>query len=474
MLESKVKSITVLLGALVVLLTACAPSAPVVNADEQVASAVAGTLAAQSGPTATSQAAPVVGEATPEQDVFGSCANTGQISLAYTRDGNIWLWVEGGVKTQLTNSGDAGDLRISQDGCRIAYARALPNPAYDPNAEFPTDPTFNELWVVSSDGSLNQQLAGAEFLASLPQPPDSGLTVYQFDWQPGTHVVAFNTEVLGFGLSPSDDIHLANANTLSVSTLLPAGQGGAFYFSPDGQQIAFSTSTTVNTINVDGSNLRPNLVSFPFVITYSEYAYYPPISWSPTSDTLMVAIPPEDGLAAPVNGVYPETALWWLPLDGTPPFQPGAVQNIWLALSEVQFSPDNGRVAYLRPIGAPETNQRELVIALSDGSNESTVIQLPEITFGDWSSDSSQFIYYYRDPNLHFYLGNVGDPNVVPISTLTPFVAGGASIEWLEADTFVLLLVGSAGSELSIMQTSGAGMVVDTFAEPFVSFDLAH
>lgn len=453
-----------------VLLAACAPSSGLSNED-QVASIVAATLNAQD---ALPTEAPLDGEI-PTQSSFGACANSGQLSVAYVKDNNVWLWVENGAHNQLTNSADASDLRISDDGCRIAYGRQVPNPAYDPNAELPTDPTLAELWVVASDGSGNQELAGSEFFAALPSPPDNtGVGLYQFEWQPGTHVIAFSTQVLGYGLIPSTDIYLGNADSLSVTTLLSGGQGGAFFFSPDGHQVAFSTPTSINVVNVDGTNLRSNLITFPFVITYSEFAYFPPVHWAPDSNALMVAIPPEDGLAPPVNGIYPETGLWYIPLDGTPAFQAGAVQSVWFANQEIQFSPDLGRIAYLRPVGAPELNLHELVIALSNGSNESVVFKIPSLLFGDWAPDNNRFLYTIHEVDFQIWMGNSANENVTPISQLTAFSAASAQMEWVEGETFVLLLQGEAGAELSVMQASGVGVLVATSANFSLPFDVSN
>lgn len=463
---------------LISLLSACAPAQSGGLSDADViATIVAATLNANAAATDAGAPTAEPTAAVPQPNAFGACANNGQISLAYVKDNNIWLWVESGIKTQLTNTADANDVRISQDGCRVAYTRLVPNPAYDPNAEFGPSKFIDELWVVSSDGSGNQKLAGLELFGTLPAPQEgSSYSLYKFEWQPGAHVVAFSTHLVftGPGLLTNNDIHLVDANAPTVSTLFVAGQGGDMYFSPDGQQVAFSTHVDINVVNIDGSNLRSDLITFPIVITYSEYLYAPPVNWSPDGGTLMVAVPPEDGLAGPVNGVYPETTLWWIPLDGTPPQPVGAIQNVWFSFNEVMFSPDIGRIAYPRPIGIPEDNQRELVVALSDGSNESAAIQLPEVAFGDWSPDNSQFIYMEESPDLHLWLGNTANQNVQPISQFTPFVAGGATIEWIEGDTFVLAVQGEAGAELSVMQTSGAGVVVETFAVPFVAFDVAN
>ncbi|MEX1247165.1 MAG: hypothetical protein WEA61_01680 [Anaerolineales bacterium] len=456
------------------LLSACSASGSTLSSEDQIATIVAATLQAQVVPTQTAE--PIDGVILP-QGAYGDCANTGQVSIAYVKDGNVWIWVQGGAHSQLTNAADAVDVRISQDGCRLAYSRAIPNPAYDPSVEFPLPERLEELWVLASDGSNNHLLAGLDFYTVLPAAPDgAGYSLYRFAWQPGGHTVAFGTRLVfgGPGLAQTNDIHLVNADGGPLSSLVPPGQGGDFYFSHDGLQLAFSTATSMSVINADGSNLRSNLINFPAVITYSEYLYYPPVHWSPTDNGLMLAVPPEDGLAPPVDGVYPETTLWYVPLDGTPAWEAGAVQTAWFVSREIQFSPDLGRIAYIRQYGEPAANQLELVVALSNGSNESPAIQSPEIAFGDWGPDSDQYIYFFRGPGIQLWIGSATNPNVTPIAELTAFEAASAEIEWVEGTTFAQLLVGSAGGELSLMDTSGAGVVIDTFAQPFASFDVAN
>jgi hypothetical protein len=449
-----------------------ASGAPTLSAEDQIATSVAATVQAQVAPTA----APVDGVIQP-QSAFGDCANTGQISIAYLKDGNVWLYVQGGAPFQLTNSADATDVRISQDGCRVAYARGIPNPAFDPNVEFSGPEKTEELWAVNSDGANNHKLAGMEFFAVLPAPLEGAVYgMYRFDWQPGTHVVAFGTRQLfmGPGLLQNDDIHRVNADGGAVTTLLPAGQGGDFYFSHDGQQIAISTETSISVVNADGSNFRSDLVTFPIVITYSEYLYYPPVSWDPNDGGLMVAVPPEEGLENPVNGVYPETTLWYIPLDGTPAWEAGWIQSIWFPRQEVQFAPDNGRIAYVRQYGDPQANLTELVVAFSNGSNESPSVQSPAIYFGAWAPDSSQYLYYINEAGFHLWLGSANSPNVLPISGLTAFEAFNGQFEWVEGSTFVQLLIGNSMAELSLMDTSGSGVVIDSMAMPFVAFDVAN
>ncbi len=464
---------------LLAMLAACAPAAADLSADDQIATLVAATMVAQASQGTAATTEPIDGEVQVEV-TYGSCANSGSISVAYVKDRNLYVWVEGGASAQLTASNDVIDADIADDGCRIAYSREIPNPNYNPSGavEFAGAEFVNELWVVSSDGSGNQKLAGLEFFATLPAPEQgTTYTLHRFGWQPGTHTVAYSTRLAytGPGVASNNDIYLVSANGGNANTLLPMGQGGDFYFSPDGQRVAFTTASSAGVVNVDGSGLMTDLIAFPLVITYSEYLYYPPVAWTPDSNSFMVAVPPEDGLAPPVDGVYPETTLYYVPLDGTPAFEAGAVQTVWFVTDEVQFSPDAGRIAYVRQFGEVEAGQFELVAALSDGSNESPAVFANEIMFGDWAPDNTRYIYYITmGPSFQLYHGSVDSPNVTPISTLTAFQAAGALVDWVEGESFVLLVQGDAGSELSLMQTSGAGVMIDTSSSPFISFDVAN
>lgn len=454
------------------LLAACAPTG--LTSADQVATFVAATLAANGQPVPTAE--PTLGEVATQAPSDAACANSGMVSVAYIKDDNVWLWVQG-MRTQLTNSGDAVHLAISDDGCRIAYTRAVPNPIYDGSVEFPMPETLDELWAVNSDGNNNHALVDAAYLSALPVNVGYILSVFDLGFQPGTHSLAFNTRVLhpGVGLTLNQDLFTAEVDSGVITPLLSAGlAGGTFAFSPDGAQIAMSSATNVHVINSDGSDFRPNLITFDMVSTYSEYAYTPPLHWTPDGNSLMVAVPPADPLAPPAAGVFPETALWWIPLDGTPAFEAGAVQSAFFVLDEVNFSPDAGRIAYLRPLGDEIAESHELVVALGNGSNELPPVIGPTLSFVVWAADNARYIYSYNDGALHLMLGNVNDSNVRPISTLNAFVAFSANGVWVDADRFVLHELGDAGAQLSLMNVSGAGEIIDTFTYQAVQFDIAH
>lgn len=447
------------------LLAACAPT---LSAADLISTSVAATLQASGQPVPT--AAPTLGEVATQAPTEPACSNAGMLNVAYVKDGNVWLWTQGGMRTQLTALGDVQDLALSQDGCRVAYTRGVPNPRYDAAAEFPAPETMNELWVVSSDGSNNRALADSAYFAAIPVANASDMvSAYRFEFQPGTRMLAFSTQLLhpGVGLTLRNDLTLVNADSGLIQPLLGENQaGGLFAFSPDGQQLALSTPTNVHIINVDGSDLRRNLITYPSVITYSEYLYSPPVAWAQEGGSLMVAVPPADALA----GGMPETSLWWIPLDGTPAFEAGSIQAAFFIFGEVAFSPDASRSAYLRPLGEAGGPDNELVVALSDGSNESPAVRAEQIRFLAWSPDNSTYLYTYQDGTARLAMANATDGSTSLISLPAGFVAFAVQAEWVDANHFLILEQGGGGARLSLLDVSGGSEVIDTFAVPFVSF----
>ncbi|MDA1329784.1 MAG: hypothetical protein DWG76_00615 [Chloroflexi bacterium] len=461
---------------ILLLLTACG-AGDQISQEDQVATLVAEALMAEAESAASGELEAATEEAPePDAGAYGSCTNAELFTVVYVKDGNVWIWLEGGENFALTDSGDVTEVKVSDDGCRIAYAKDVVNPSFDTDVDQFSSPTLLELWVVNSDGSNNQPLVETDFLFGLPL--DEGMTspsIYRFAWQPGSHTLAFSTRVQTYGLVVFDDINLVDANTGAMSTLRAPGEGGNFFFSPDGSQVAYSRSTSINAINTDGSNLREEMITFPYVITYSEFLYYPPVHWSLDGSSIMVAVPPEDGLAPTESGLPPETGLWWIPLDGTPPYMPGSVQAEWFAVQTAQFSPDNGRVAYLRPVGETGSGQRELVIALSDGSNESAQIQEEGILVGAWSLDSNQLVFWFQGPDgsPEIRLLNAADGSVTPGNSLTQFQANVAYFHWALPDAYLQVRYRGADEfiELSLINLDGTGVILDAYQGPPLQVD---
>ena len=189
------------------------------------------------------------------------------LQVAYIKDGNVYIWTEGESSIGLTSTGDAVDVRISDDGQVIAYVRR--NPAND---------FAFELWAVDTNGPTNARVlvSQAEFeaLKTASSHPDArGLRPDFFEFQPRTHQLAYSTVPMfeGPGYAPGGDLRLVDTDTLEKNIIFDFNEGGLFYFSPDGTQVALSNPDHISLANEDGSSLRSNVLTFPLVGTYSEY-----------------------------------------------------------------------------------------------------------------------------------------------------------------------------------------------------------
>jgi hypothetical protein len=337
-----------------------------------------------------------------------------ELQVAYIKNSDVYLWTDGQAAVRLTDLHDAVSVRISDDGELIAFKRQSPD-----------DVTLQELWVVNTSGVPDPHiLVSATELADLV-PPDAGSSilgygVLNFSWRPHTHDLVYNTLILheGIGSGLNHDLRLVSADTLEKTVLFDTGEGGLFYYSPDGNQIALSNPGSISLVDADGSNLRADVLTFPHVITYSEYEYHPHLIWAADSNSLRVAIPPHDPLAEPLQA----TGLWFIPTDGSPGTLLGEIQAIPYASPNAAFAPDLDHVIFATPTGNRTSNQRELRIADGDGTNEITYDQGESLEFISWSPDSWHFIYQiHQGDKKGVYMGSLNtqpklivfDPNVV-------------------------------------------------------------
>ncbi|MBE0411454.1 MAG: PD40 domain-containing protein, partial [Anaerolineales bacterium] len=227
-----------------------------------------------------------------------------ELEIAYL-DEDVFIWNEIDGIRQLTQTGNIYNFRLSPDGQRLAYLQTI-------------DVDRTELRLVNADGSDDRLLVSVQDLEELVSH-DEPIGIFTFNWHPDGEYLAFNTQIIGYGLLKNDDLHMVNIETRSLTTLLPPGQGGDFYFSPDGSRITLVTAGNymdipgkISLINTDGSNRHDSLITFPSVLTYSEYAFYPPLAWSPDSTFMIVAIPSPDPMAPDAS-----ITLWRIASDGS-------------------------------------------------------------------------------------------------------------------------------------------------------------
>jgi hypothetical protein len=371
------------------------------------------------------------------------------LRVVYVDDGDIWVWNEGAGGSEIHDSADTvGDVRISEDGQVVAFTTRNA-------AGFSLG-----LFAVNSDGTNLRTLVNAAALASYAPEATAGVGFSQFTFVPGTHVVAFGSRAqFEIGSEIKGDLRTVNADGGPVSTVLSPGQGGQFYYSPDGSQVALTTPTTVSIINADGTNRR-DVLTYTAVITYTEAPFYPVPRWGADSAGLRVVIPSADILA-------PDTTIttYNLPLDGSGATVLGTIPAIPPSFPQTSsISPDLSKVAFTRRVGAPEDNTWALHFANVDGSGDVDYFTSAP-TFEDWSPASNRVVY---QDNSHLFVGEAG---VAPVSL--PDTDAGIDPQWADANR-VVYLSGSFGAwELRLFDlTTGTHTVIANPVGDFIPFAL--
>ena len=370
------------------------------------------------------------------------------LHVAYVKDNNAWIWMEGGSTLQLTTFADVNDVRISSDGGQVAYLRD-------------TGSLSHELWVVNADGSNNHVVASqADLLATysgLPADMPSGIGVFQFDWRPGSHQLFYNTRPLfeGPGLGGFDDLHMVDTDSLVKTTFFLTGDGGRFVFSPDGSRLGLITPTSISLVNADGTHLYRNVLVFPSVITYSEYFYYPNPVWAQDSNGLKVVIPPGDPLADPLlpSNVYS------IAVDGSPAVLSGSIMAMPFAWPDEAISPDLTRLGFAQPSGAPGSGVRDINLANADGSGVVMYLNAEGAEFLGWLPNSLQFVFRAASgPDIGTHVSSTAEGYF----TITSDPAQVRSISWVDATHYLCLWQNGGSTELKYNVLSGPQTVVDS------------
>jgi hypothetical protein len=416
---------------------------------------VAAVLACNISPTLTPAPPPGGGPTEPPVEPPAPAV----LRVTYVKGGNVWLWTEGVGTLALTASGDAQQAFISDDGQVVAYIRQIGS-------------SGPELWAVNNDGSNNRQLVStAELWAIYTGDPGSapmGIGPYRVDWRPGTHELYYNTQPIyeGPGLSIYNDLRMVDADTLVKTVLFAPGDGGHFYFSPDGAQIAIVAPDHIDLVNADGSNLRPNVLVYDWVITYSEYQYYPRPVWAPDSSGLRVVVPPQDPLADPL----PASNVWYIPADGSPESLSTSILAMPFAWPDSAISPDLNRLAYAVPVGIPTDNLRDLHISGADGSGDAVYINAESLEFVGWAPDSLHFIFEVHGPGplSGTHLGVVGGGTI----TLASDSSLMTDFAWTDAAHYLYLYRNAGTWELRYDTLGGGSLLLDT--GDFWDFDFSY
>jgi hypothetical protein len=361
--------------------------------------------------------------------------------VAFVQEDNVWLWtgIAGGQITALTNVGRVDDLKISDDGEIVAFVRA------------------DELWMVSTDGTRERPLMSAADFAAMEARAsfDRPVVLHRFDWIPGTHILAFNTRLdTETGLILNDDMRLVDADTSEQVVLLAPGEGGEFYPSPDGRQIAVVTAETIDLVDIDAGNRRKVFAYTPPAVP-SEAQYYARPTWAADASSLRVAIRPVDPYAQPPQPV----GIWHLYTDGTPA---RLLKEVVAAPRSIYaFSPDLRYVAYLgRTEGALSGREGNLLV--TDLTTNGTVIYSPKAGhIYEWAPNSVRFSFpIHRQPRPpQAQIGQLGNE---PVPVYDDDNAVVEHVRWVDADRYLFLVHGDQGWEIVLGEIGGTDTALAT------------
>ena len=277
----------------------------------------------------------VINPATPEIVMIGSQAPFTIFPipgiLAYISAGNAWIMRENtGVREPIVTTGDLDGriFSISPNGRWLLYTRTAND-----------DESINSLWVTRIDSNEGETF-------------DLGIrnVIHFADWIPGSNTgIGYSTaEVIPGppGWEADNNLYFINFSeesgwTSSPRESLESNSGGLygwwgtdFVYSSDGDNLAYTRPDGFGLVDLDNNVLQPKYKALS-VQTRSDWAWSPPIGWSPDSNFLFfIDHVPQEGVPVDEDSQVFNLAVY--------PFKGGG---------PVTIVPDVGMFAY--PVPSP-------------------------------------------------------------------------------------------------------------------------
>jgi dipeptidyl aminopeptidase/acylaminoacyl peptidase len=348
------------------------------------------------------------------------------LRVVYIKAGDVWVWSEGGSPLQLTSGGDATNPRLSADGQLVAFNRG------------------GELWVVNVDGSGARVVVDLAFLASYAMTPGDQVVVDDIRWLSQTHLIVFNTlevaQESGYQV-PLFDFKVADGDAGIGLTTSP-GEGGVPYVSPDASVVALAQPDKLNFF-FSSSSTRVEAMTFPLVLTYSEWLYVPELVWLPDSSAVRLVVPAHDPLGEPDQ----VSTFWDVPVSGSPTRLATFLATPAYASSPF-ISPDGQKVVYQVDVGSNTE-----IHTITAGGVDTLALSYPinTVRLLGWHPDSIHFMF--SQPDLfHANLGSTGSSQLLGD---TPQVQ---KIRWINDTRYIFV----NSNELRLSELGGASVLIDT------------
>jgi hypothetical protein len=364
--------------------------------------------------------------------------------VVFISGGNPWIVAPPAAAVQLSSIGNVTRVQISDDGAKVVYVRY---------ADF-SQPA--EIRAVNSDGSGDHGLLSSAQVGALEAPGSASyVDLYSLTWIPGTHRLLLNTmgKFEGPGLMLYDDLFQLDADSGSVTPILAAGSGGNASPSPDGTRMAIARATFVSLALIDGSSLRPNVITFTSVLTYSEYAFYPAIVWAADSSRFGAIIPSPEPL-----GPSPSGAIWSVNAAT-------GVASLLATIPNFRYgvlSPALDRVGFTRPGADPSTDATYV-----SSFDETTSLHLATGPSGflSFAPDGEHFAYSIGSSPILYSIGSLGGGTIPVPGT------GVRMVRWISNSQFIFLVGTSASWTMQLGDVGGGSTLLATGSGDQIDFD---
>lgn len=288
--------------------------------------------------------------------------------LVYIENGNCWM-IEGntGQRIPLITTGDLDGrvLRISQDYKWLLFTRALPVDS----------PDINSLWVLRIDNPNNPpvDLQVQNVIHFADFVPNASQTIIYSTVEPREAAPGWqaNNDLIMLSFSPDGPAGPPAVKVDVNSGGVYGWWGTQFTWSRDGSHLAYSRPDGIGLIDLP-QGVFEELVSINPFETGGDWAWVPPLAWSPLGDLLFYS------LLTPSENTQNRVSFDLAALDRVIPLNITMVEGAGLFSnpSPSGIMPDGGyQVGFMQAIDPASNNSGyRLTVMDQDGSN-------PEVLF---------------------------------------------------------------------------------------------